>query len=68
MMPEARPALGGTPFRILITLKVLLQSFGLGHKAAGLISLGRKCNRHHADYLAALVPQTFSWMDLGTGS
>ena len=32
------------------TLKVSLQSFGLGLKAMELASLGRKCNRHHAGF------------------
>ena len=36
------------PASCRFTLKVLLQSFGLDHKATGLTSLGRKCNRHHA--------------------
>lgn len=30
------------------TLSVLLQSIGLGYKAAGLTALGRKCSWHHA--------------------
>ena len=50
---------GCTPFRTAsnlyapgwITQKVLLQSSGLGHKAAGLASPGRKCSRHHAGLL-----------------
>ena len=32
-------------------LNAPLQSFGLGFKAMGLASLGRKCNRHHAGLL-----------------
>ena len=49
-----RPVIGKTKSEAgngLITLKVLLQSFGLGLKAAGLVSLGRKCRRHHAGLL-----------------
>ena len=35
----------------MLTMKVPLQSPGLGLKAMGLASLGRKCNRHHAGLL-----------------
>ena len=38
------------PASCRFTLKVSLQSFGLGLKAMGLASLGRKCNRHHAGF------------------
>ena len=34
----------------MLTMKVPLQSPGLGLKAMGLASLGRKCNRHHAGF------------------
>ena len=39
---------GGVQASAAFALKVSLQSFGLGLKAEGLSSLGRKCNRHHA--------------------
>lgn len=37
-------------FSVSLTLKVPLQSLGLGLKAMGLASLGRKCNQHYADF------------------